>query len=287
MRGFAHLLSSVGLETLLGNHAWFSQSLMRNQHAAAAFAQVGLESRGARINWLLPLDQDGGDVLPPLLDNLSLESALRGSRCLLAAARADGELFQHLRRAGFCIYGWQRFWQVFKDQFPDTQADAFSFNWCQPVAADSPEISSLRRQLISPSMQTVKKITGEKLPQYILKINGEIKGLAKINPYGSKVMVTPLLAQTSYPHTLILQSLYARLFPIYQIAYLVQTANMVGLEGTLTELADPVCDREELLVKHFTSMQKVPLAVLNSASPVRHADTIAPMLKSDMPQDNL
>ena len=282
MRGFAHLVSSIGFEPLLGNSAWFSQSLMRNMHTTAAFAQVGLEGRGARINWLLPLDDDEcSDVLPALLDNLSLESALRGSRCLLSAAHAAGDLFPLLRQAGFCVYGWQRIWQIFQERFPNTHPQAFEFNWCTPDAADSLQIDHLRKRLLSPSVQTVKKVTGEKLPQYVLKIDGQIKGLARVNGYGGKVMVTPLLAQTPFEPILLLQSLFSRLFPIYSVAYLQQSADQAGLEVTLSELGEPVCDREELLVKHFNSLQKVPIEMLNRATPVRHADTIASMTNSN------
>ena len=287
LRGFAHLVSSVGLVPLLGSSAWFSQSLMRNAHSAAAYAQVGLESRAARINWLLPLDEDDSRVLPALLDNLSLESALRGSHCLLTAAHADSVLFQILRNAGFCVYGWQRIWHVARERFPESPQDSPSIRWSKPDAQDVPGISSLRRQLLSPSVQTVKKITGDKLPDTILKINGEVQAIARVNGYGRKAMVAPLFAPGPLGVIPILQPLFARLFPLYPTLFLVQTGDTAALDETLSEIADPLSEREELLVKHFTSLQKIPLSVLNTASHPRHADTIAPIMKFTQPPDHL
>jgi hypothetical protein len=260
---------------------------MRNHHSAAAFAQVGLESRAARINWLLPLSGDENSVLPPLLDNLSLESALRGSHCLLTAARTDSNLFRLLRQTGFCVYGWQRIWHVTRERFTEAPQTTLPIRWSKPEAEDTPGIISLRRQLLSPSVQTVKKITGEKLPDYLLKIDGEIRAIARVNGYGRKVMVAPLFAPTLYGATRLLQSLFTYLFQFYQIIYLVQTGDTAALDETLAEMTDPASEREELLVKHFTSMQIIPLSVLNSASRSRHADTITPILKFTLPPDDL
>jgi len=288
LRGFPHLVSSVGLESLLSNNAWFSQSLMRNHHSAAAFAQVSLENRAARINWLLPLAAEGDNVLPSLLDNLSLESALRGSHCLLAAAPSDSDLFCQLRQAGFCVYSWQRIWQVQHERMAYSSTKALHFPWRRPSAEDEPAISNLRRRLLSSSVQTVIKITDKRLPDIILKSNnGEIIAMARVNGYGNKVMVTPLFAQTRYPAEQILLSLCAHMFSIYQTVYLVQLADSSAQDATLAGLSEAVFEREELLVKHFTSMQKIPLAVMNNTSRARHADTITPIMKSSSWQDHL
>ena len=287
MRGFAHLLTSVGFESLLGNSSWFSQSLMHNHHAAVAFAQVSLEGNSARLNWLLTLDGDGSDYLPALLDNLTLESALRGACCLLAAASADADLFVALRQAGFCRYSWQRFWHIQKDRFSTPHTNAFGFTWQRPQSIDALEINNLRRRLISPSVQTIWKIIGEKLPQYVLKVDGQILGLAHVNMYGSKFIITPLISQSDFSTDLVLQSLFARFFSTYQTAYLIQTSDQAWLEEVLYALGEPLYDREELLVKHFSSMQKVPLPALNQASHSRHADTIAPIMKTGRTQDNI
>jgi hypothetical protein len=85
----------------------------------------------------------------------------------------------------------------------------------------------------------------------------------------------------------ILQPLFARLFPLYPTLFLVQTGDTAALDETLSEIADPLSEREELLVKHFTSLQKIPLSVLNTASHPRHADTIAPIMKFTQPPDHL
>lgn len=287
MRGFSYLLTSVGFESLLGNSSWFSQSLMRNHHAAVAFAQVGLEGNSARLNWLLTFEGDGGDYLPNLLDNLSLESALHGACCLLAAASADADLFVALRQAGFCRYSWQRFWHIQKECFSEPHTNAFGFTWERPQSIDALEINNLRRRLISPSVYTIWKITGDKLPQYVLKVDGQIMGFASVNTYGSKIIATPLITQTDFSTDLVLQSLFARFFSTYQTAYLIQTSDQAWLEDILYELGEPLCEREELLVKHFSSMQKVPLAALNHTSHSRHADTIAPIMKTGRTQDNI
>jgi len=286
MRGFPHLLSSIGFESLLGNTSWFSQSLVSNHHSALAFAQVSLEGRGARLNWLLSIDE-GDKHLSALIENLSLESALRGACCLLSAARAEDDLFVILRNSGFCRYGWQRLWQLHRERFPPHTTSAFSFSWSRSQASDQVEIDSLRRHLTSSSVQTVRKITGETLPEFVLRKDGNICGIASVSTYASKVIATPLIAQSDLPTHVLLPSLFARFFPTYQTAYLVQSSDQAWLEDVLLDLGDPVFDREELLVKHFTSIQKASIHVLNHAGHNRHADTITPMIKMHDSQDNL
>lgn len=287
MRGFPHLLSSLGFESLLGNTSWFSQSLVDDHGAAVAFAQVGLEGKGARLNWLLSIGEEENTHLPALVDNLALQSALRGACCLLGAAYAEDDLYFTLRQSGFCRYGWQRLWQVNRERFPPPDASAFQFNWSRPQASQQTEIESLRRRLVSPSVQTVKKVTGDLLPQYILHTKDGITGLANINSYGNKFMIKPLLAESEFPPQVLLQSLFARFFPTHPTAYLLQTSDQAWLEDVLFDLGEPVFEREELLVKHFTSIQKASIHVLNHVSQNRHADTVTPLVKMQDMQDNL
>ena len=140
---------------------------------------------------------------------------------------------------------------------------------------------------MSPSVQTVRKITGETLPEFVLRNDGNICGVASVGTYASKVIVNPLIAQSDLPTHVLLQSLFARFFSTHQTAYLVQSSDQAWLEDTLLDLGDPVFDREELLVKHFTSIQKASIHVLNHAGHNRHADTITPMINMHDSHDNL
>ena len=112
MRGFQNILTTVGIESTVGSREWFSQALALNNLQLYAFGQVRFENQGARLNWLLPLGFAEKDPLPELLDNLAMEAGLRGAKFMLASTRVDVCLFETLRRAGYCLYGWQSIWDI-------------------------------------------------------------------------------------------------------------------------------------------------------------------------------
>ena len=46
MRGFQNIMTSVGIESIVGSREWFSQALALNNLQLYAFGQVGLKTRG-------------------------------------------------------------------------------------------------------------------------------------------------------------------------------------------------------------------------------------------------
>ena len=284
MRGFQNILATVGIEALVGSSEWFSQALALNNLQLYAFGQVKIENQGARLNWLLPLGFTEKDPLPELLDNLAMEAGLRGAKFMLASTRVDNCLFETLRRAGYCLYGWQSIWELSKDPGKSKKPQTA---WFKPESKDALELAKLQRRLLSPATQSVTAFAAQVLPDFALKVDGILNGYAKVNCFNNKVLIAPLLMNTVEDVVTILSSLIKEFFSAADKVYLLQTADSGWLTADLEKIGARVTPREELLVKHFTARQKLPAAELNHNAVGHRTDTVTPIMPSAGRKDNI
>ena len=284
MRGFQNILTTVGIESTLGSREWFSQALALNNLQLYAFGQVRFENQGARLNWLLPLGFTEKDPLPELLDNLAIEAGLRGAKFMLASSRVDICLFETLRRAGYCLYGWQSIWDISRSLGRSKERQAV---WFKPDSRDALELTRIQRKLLSPAAQSVTALALQALPEFTLKIDGVVKGYARVSGFNNKVLITPVLMNTVENADSVIAALVNGFFSTADKVYLLQTADTGWLSADLEKLGAQATPREELLVKHFAAMQKLPAAELNHNAVAHQADTVTPMMPSSGRKDNI
>lgn len=284
MRGFQNLMTTVSIEALVGSNEWFSQGLALNNIQLYAFGQVRFEYQGARLNWLLPLGVTEKDPLPELLDNLAMEAGLRGAKYMLASTRVDDCLFQTLRRAGYCLYSWQSIWDISRTFIKTKELQAA---WFKPDSLDALELTRLQRRLLSPATQSVTAFASQILPDFTLRIDGVLKGYARVNCFNNKVLIAPVFVNDLQDIESILAVLVKEFFSSADKIYLFQTADTGWLTADLENFGTRLTPREELLVKHFAAMQKLPAAELNHNANGHRADTVTPMMPSVGHKDNI
>jgi hypothetical protein len=284
LRGFQNVLTTVGIESTFGSREWFSQALALNNLRLYAFGQVRFENQGARLNWLLPLGFTEKDPLPELLDNLAMEAGLRGAKFILASSRVDVCLFETLRRSGYCLYGWQSIWDISRRL---GKSIAQQVVWIKPDSRDALELTRIQRKLLSPATQSVSTLALQALPDFALKIDGVIKGYARVNCYNNKVLIAPVLMHTIQDIVAVLSDLVIKFFSSADKVYLLQTAESGWLTTDLEKMGAQATPREELLVKHFAAMQKLPAVGLNHNAVGHQTDTVTPMMPSSGRKDNI
>jgi len=284
MRGFQNIMATVGIESMVGSREWFSQGLALNYLQVYAFGQVKFEYGGARLNWILPLGLTEKDPLPELLDNLAMEAGLRGAKFMLASTRVDSCLFETLRRAGYCLYGWQSIWEISRN-FVKTHSQQAT--WFKPDSLDAFELTKLQHKLLSPATQSVTAFAVQTLPDFALKIDNVLKGYARVNCFNNKVLIAPVFVNNLEDLENILAFLKNEFFPSIDKIYLLQTADSGWLTADLEKIGTRLTHREELLVKHFAAVQKLPAAELNHGASRHRADTVTPMMPSAGHKDNI
>lgn len=282
MGGFPLALTHTSIDTIIGNPNYFSQALVIKGWHTAALGQVHLDGEAAQIEWLLPLDSFQGDPLPALLDNLCLESGLRGVKFLTVSTALDDCLFETLRHGGFCTYGWERFWEM-KKKSPVADAGV----WRRPVEQDHFTLAKLQKRLLPPAVQTITKPSTEKPPDFILRVKGEIAGFANCNFYHHTLVFTPLFSPQVVDPSAIILSFFKKYFTDAQHIFIRQTSAMAWLEDHLADIAHPATDRLELLVKHFAVRKRLSVLELNHAGDRRHTDPAVPFAHSFDKQDHL
>ncbi len=277
-------MATVGVESAMGSREWFSQALALNNLQLYAFGQAKIENQGARLNWLLPLGFTEKDPLPELLDNLAMEAGLRGAKFMLASTRVDVCLFETLRRAGYCLYGWQVVWDISQNLGRSRNHQKIWFKAC---ADDALELSRIQRKLLSPAAQSVTALASQVLPDFVLKKDGIVKGYAKVSAFNNKVLIAPVMMNSVEDAVTVLSTLPNEFFSSAEKVFLLQTADIGWLTAELDKMGTQVTPREELLVKHFAAMQKLPSAELNHNAVAHQTDTITPMMPSAGRKDNI
>ena len=69
--------------------------------------------------------------------------------------------------------------------------------------------------------------------------------------------------------------------------YLLQSTSHDRLNEILTEIAIPLTERLELMVKHFTILEKSPVRLLDHSAEKSHPNPVAPFMNANKSNDNL
>jgi hypothetical protein len=278
LHGLPNLFASVSIETLVGGGSWFTQSVRKAPFSPLAYGQVEFSQQRAKINWLLHCKKGDDSALLNLVENLSFEAGLRGSKYLLSSALLDSEEFILLRRQGFCIYGWEQYWQVNSAALAVLPENGT--HWRRATSIDQHDILRFQRNHLTPTQRAVVPLADEVLPDFILIENGSIQGTANVS-FTSRCGVIRFLLDTRIVNP---QECMRELTAIQPSShnnwYIQQQAGQEWLEEHLRGLAQLALPRRELLVKYFVIREKVPLSILNHATENGHPDPVAPYIHS-------
>ncbi len=233
------------------------------------------------------LNHESHELLPHLIDNLGFEAGLRGSKFLCANANPESSLFETLRRTGYCSYGWEQFWQFSYAEFQSSASSNPGFDWENTTSHDIHDLKKFQHKYLPPAVRAVTPLANEALPELILKKDGMILAYARIRKSGSKGLVQPFIASDVKDWDAILLNLILSLKEIYPILYLQQGTSHDRLNDVLDSIATPVTSRLELMVKHFTIMEKSAVSILNHSAENSHPDPVTPFMNSNKIQDNL
>ena len=285
LRGLPNVLTSVGIETLVGATRWFTQSLRVSSFKPIAFGQVGQHHQRAKINWMLPLDESQPSSLLSLIDNLAIEAGLHGAKYILASCAKEHPLYILFRQCGYAPCGWERFWSIKPSRKMDKPLK--ENHWQRATSLDTIAIMEFQRKNLPPAIRSITPLANEVLPDFVLKYRGQVYGFAFIELFGNKGIIHPTIA----PHPEIGQDLFEGLFFLLPDSisslYIVQTTSNNGWGDIFDQIAEPVSARQELLVKYFAIREKSPVGLLNHASENGHPDPVAPFIHSGKTQDNL
>ncbi len=278
LRNPQDLFARVGIETVVGAGSWFTQSIRSGNFKPRAFGQVEQSGPHARINWLLACYQGDDNLLPRLIDNLSFEAGLHGAKFLTAAMDLDSALFQTFRKAGFCVFGWERFWKL--DMPASLHFSEFAGLWEKPVSMDAHEVHKFRMKHLPPAVRSISASDWQDLPDYIIMEDHSIAAYADVKLFGSKAILFPVLDEGLKDRQAVLLALAATLPEYVSTAYVAQTGSLGWLESALADIACPATERKEQLVKYFSVAEKAPLGLLNHSREGSHPDPVSPYVHS-------
>jgi len=214
----------------------------------------------ARLAFLMPAEDCQSAAVYPLVEGLSGEAARWGAFQLLAEVKEDEPAFSCLRRAGFCVYGWQRVWKLPQGDQWDTEEPVEK--WRQTTDEDGIAVRGLYNALVPPLVQRAEPVQAGQLNGFSYFQEGELLGFVegRIGPVG--IYLQPLLHPAAEKETELIRTLpglfqsRAGRLPVY----LVVRSYQAWLEKALIEMGAGVSARQALLVKYLTVAQRFSLA---------------------------
>lgn len=229
----------------------------------ALIGQVRYESgHTARLSFVLPAQSSPPERLTALLEGLVRQAGAHGSQVVLAEVEEHSPLFEALRRAGFSVFTWQRIWRVLS--LPGGENGA---NWEFASELDHLAVRNLAQTLIPPLVQSAEAFPHSLSEAWVLFQQQEILGFASpvFGPRG--IVVQPILHPAVEDTAAALRGLIAAMpFVLGRPVYIVVRAYQSYLENGLEKLGAESGERQAVLVKHLTSLQrKAVFAARNGA----------------------
>jgi len=207
---------------------------------------------------------------------------LRGAQFLTASASAEGDLFEILRCCGFTPYDWQTFWKL-----SQPKSEVGKKFWNRSADADAPTVLGLQKHLMTPALQAVYQPGLQNLPNYILRVDGELLGYASLLAGRKALVITPILSPSAENPFDLIASLSARFLNGEKPVYIRQTSSMSWLTSHLDIGATLILKRQELLIKHFTVRNPINVSEMKTVANPQHANPAVPFAQSTDSQNHL
>lgn len=231
--------------------------------------------RSAHFAFISPDQFNADDDLSVLIDSMCYQAGEMGALNVLADIEESHTLFEHFRRAGFCVFGWESIWRV-----PDlAKTDRAKTSWTRPSPADENTVRSLYQTLVPPLVQNAEPFTNGSTPRLVYRVNGEIQAYVESISGASGIYLVPVIHPSVDNIQALLLDLMGQFQGMGRPVYLQVRSYQAWLSDTLTGLGVESAPRYALLVKHLAVGQ---LSAIKEAQRVRpeqrQAEPTAPIL---------
>jgi hypothetical protein len=234
--------------------------------------------RSAYLAFMAPDSASQAAGLPALFEGLASQAGEWGAFNLLAEAEELAPIFENLRRSGFCVYAWQRIWQL----PPLGTGEGRPPNHWKPAApVDEFAIRSLYQALVPPLVQSAEPLSPRTPQGLVYRQDGEVLAYAEGIRGPRGIYLQPVIHPGADCVPDLLDDLpYA--LPIHFFSrpvYYAIRSYQGWLDSALEGMGARVNPRQALFVKHLMSAQRVPatnklLGVLEQ----HQAEPTAPMV---------
>ncbi len=220
--------------------------------------------RSARLAFVLPVRGAEVASLTALLEDLARHAGANGSTALLAEVGESSPVFEALRRAGFSVFTWQHIWRF---GAPRHDLTAPAIPWELSSELDHLAVRNLIHTLLPPLAQSADPLPETLTEGWVYTQQQEVLGYAA-PVYGARgIVVQPLLHPAVEDVPALLRGLISALpLQLGRPVYIVVRAYQSWLEKALENLGAESGERQAVLVKHLTSLQRKPVfATRNNA----------------------
>ncbi|GIV63021.1 MAG: hypothetical protein KatS3mg045_0360 [Bellilinea sp.] len=246
----------------------------------ALIGQVRYESgQTARLSFILPAQAAPPERLTALLEGLVRQAGAHGSQVVLAEVEERSPLFEALRRTGFGVFTWQRIWRVLS--LPGGESTA---PWELASELDHLAVRNLVQTLIPPLVQSAEAFPHALSESWVLFQQQEILGYAApvFGPRG--IVVQPILHPAVEDVAAALRGLIAAMpFVLGRPVYVVVRAYQSYLENGLEQLGAERGERQAVLVKHLTSLQRKVVFAARNGTLEKHQPALVEPIGGETP----
>lgn len=261
--------SHLGVAAMLANlhpeHGSFTGVVDSQHNGATLIGQLHyrMGERSARICHLLPETACQKPLLLEMLDGMAEQAGAWGAFNLLAELEETNPIFDHLRRAGFAVYAWQRIWR-FNSSSESSHGNAVL--WQSALPADEISARSLYHCLVPPLVQHAIAFPAQRRLSLVYRSNGEVLGYTEVFQGPRGVYLRPLIHPALENAADLLACLPQCVAPLLgRSVYLAVRSYQAWLETTLQNMHLKVLPRQALLVKHLVGIQRATVTSLNRA----------------------
>ena len=213
--------------------------------------------RNAQLTFLYPENAYDSPALPLLLDGLAHQAGLGGSFGVLAEVDELDPVFETLRRCGYSVYGWQRVYRLpFNGHLETYPPDLWRF----AGAEDELSIRQLFQALVPPLAQAADPLSPGRLFGLLHQVNGQTLAYVESNYGPDGIYLRPLIHPNVNNIQALLSNLEYRLLPLHgRKVYMTVRSHQSWLENPLMQMDAEAADRQALMVKHLSTVQRKPL----------------------------
>jgi hypothetical protein len=236
--------------------------------------------RSAHLSFMAPDNASQAAGLPALFEGLASQAGEWGAFNLLAEVEELAPIFENLRRAGFCVYAWQRIWQL----PPLGSGEGRPPNHWKPASpVDEFAIRSLYQSLVPPLVQSAEPLSARTPQGLVYHQEGEVLAYAEGMRGPRGIYLQPVIHPGAECVPDLLDDLpYA--LPIHLFGrpvYIAIRSYQAWLESAMEEMHARVTPRQALFVKHLMSAQRVPVTNKRLGVLEQHqAEPTAPMINN-------
>lgn len=246
----------------------------------ALIGQVRYESNHtARLSFILPVMDTPPERLITLLEGLIRQAGAHGNQVVLAEVEEHSPLFEAVRRAGFSVFTWQRVWRITAMPAGDNLA-----HWELASELDHLAVRNLAQTLIPPLVQSAEAFPHSLSDSWVLFQQQEVLGYAApvFGPRG--IVVQPILHPAVEDVPAALRGLVAAMpLLLGRPVYVVVRAYQSYLENGLEKLGAESGERQAVLVKHLTSLQRKAVFAARNGTLEKHQPALVEPLGGETP----